>query len=111
MLIKNFIPPLPLEAIKRLPEKKKKIFWTPEDLSVFIKYVQEVEEDPKIIAMFTLAYCTGARISELLAFNKNDFNSFTQYWHIHSAVVYDKKQKNLSLSILQKLRNLTAKLK
>lgn len=103
MLIKNFIAPLPLEAIKSLPEKKKKInFWTPEDFSVFIKYVQEVEEDPKIIAMFTLAYCTGARISELLAFNKNDFNSFTQYWHIHSAVVYDKKQKKSIIKLTTK---------
>lgn len=88
---KSLIHSSPYQQIKPLTEiEKEKEIWTAEEFQQFITYVREHEE-PIFNAFFTLAFVTGARLSELLAFEKRFLES--KLWEIKNTFVYDKKLK------------------
>ena len=89
---RNFIHVSPYQYIKPLPEtQKEKDIWTPQEFKTFLDYLKK-HEDIIYQAFFTLAFTTGARLSELLSFKWSDIES--GIWQINSAFVYDKKVRS-----------------
>lgn len=86
---RNYIHVSPYQYIKPLPEQQKeKDIWSPQEFKIFLDYVKKHEQ---LIyqAFFTLAFTTGARLSELLAFKWSDLEQ--GFWVINSTFVYDRK--------------------
>ena len=93
----NYLPSNPCLYVKSLRlEKKKMNFWLPED---FQKFIEQIRNDEEFIyeVFFTLAYFTGARLSELLGLEWNDINFNTGIWKIEKTVQYDKLNKQAYL--------------
>ena len=109
---KGYIPNFSLQSIRNLPEVKKEInFWTPQEFMQFIKVVNQEETDLKVKAFFTLAYTTGARLSEVLACNINDINMVTKQWYIHSVIVYDENKRQPIIKPTTKTKTSTRRVK
>ena len=77
-------------SIKSLKVERPIIeFWTSEEFMNYIAYVKENEEQIYYV-LFTFAYLTGARLSEILGCRWQDINFTTQTWRINYGLHYSQ---------------------
>lgn len=85
----NYATINPCLSVRSLKVDKKKMdFWTLDEFKQFIKYVTETQ--PKeFVVFYTLAYMTGARLSELLACRWEDISTVNRNWRICKTLHYN----------------------